>query len=45
MGCVVEEKMGKTGLMYAHINIGNEELKRFIDIKGFKVIEEIDLEL
>ena len=42
MGCILEERITETGSMYALINIGNDELTRFTDIKGFTLIDDSD---
>jgi GTP-binding protein HflX len=42
MGCILKEKISETGLMYAFINIGNDELNRFTDMKGFNLIDDSD---
>ena len=42
MGCILEERISETGLMYAFINIGNDELTRFTDIEGFTLIDDSD---
>ena len=42
MGCILEEKISETGIMYALINIGNDELMRFTNIEGFTLIEDTD---
>ena len=46
MGCVKEEKVSKSGKMFANISIGNNELNQFIDMKGFELchVEDILLE-
>ena len=43
MGCVNEEKVSSTGQIYAHIDIGHEELDRFIGISGFALCNEKDI--
>ena len=43
MGCVKEEKTSPTGKMLANIKIGNDELKQFIDIKGFDLCNDKDI--
>ena len=43
MGCVKEEKTSSTGKMLANIKIGNDELKQFIDIKGFDLCNDKDI--
>ena len=47
MGCINEEKTSSTGQMYAHINIGKDELDNLIGINGFALCkhEDIILEL
>ena len=43
MGCVNEEKVSSTGQIYAHIDIGHEELDRFIGISGFALCNDKDI--
>lgn len=43
MGCVQEEKISPTGKMLANIKIGNDELKQFIDVKGFELCNDKDI--
>jgi GTP-binding protein HflX len=43
MGCVNEEKVSATGQIYAHINIGHDELDRFIGINGFALCNDKDI--
>ncbi|MFL2726048.1 MAG: GTPase HflX [Gammaproteobacteria bacterium] len=40
MGCILEEKINNKGLMYLNINIGNDELHRFLNINGFNLIDD-----
>ena len=43
MGCVNEEKVSATGQIYAHIDIGHDELDRFIGINGFALCNDKDI--
>ena len=43
MGCINEEKISSTGQIYAHIDIGRDELDRFIGINGFALCEDKDI--
>ena len=43
MGCVNEEKISSTGQIYAHIDIGRDELDRFIGVNGFALCEDKDI--
>ena len=43
MGCVNEEKVSATGQIFAHIDIGRDELDRFIGINGFALCNEKDI--
>ena len=43
MGCVNEEKISATGQIYAHIDIGHDELDRFIGINGFALCNDKDI--
>ena len=43
MGCVNEEKISSTGQIFAHIDIGRDELDRFIGINGFALCEDTDI--
>jgi GTP-binding protein HflX len=43
MGCVNEEKVSSSGQIYAHIDIGHEELDRFIGISGFALCNDKDI--
>ena len=43
MGCINEEKISSTGQIFAHINIGRDELDHFIGINGFALCEDKDI--
>jgi hypothetical protein len=43
MGCINEEKISSTGQIYAHIDIGRDELDRFIGVNGFALCEYKDI--
>ena len=43
MGCINEEKISSTGQIYAHIDIGRDELDRFIGVNGFALCEDKDI--
>jgi GTP-binding protein HflX len=43
MGCINEEKISSTGQIYAHIDIGRDELDRFIGVSGFALCEDKDI--
>jgi GTP-binding protein HflX len=43
MGCINEEKISPTGKIYAHIDIGRDELDRFIGVNGFALCEDKDI--
>ena len=43
MGCINEEKISSTGQIYAHIDIGKDELDRFIGVNGFALCEDKDI--
>jgi len=43
MGCINEEKISSTGQIYAHIEIGRDELDRFIGVNGFALCEDKDI--
>lgn len=43
MGCVNEEKVSATGQIFAHIDIGHDELDRFIGINGFALCNDKDI--
>jgi GTP-binding protein HflX len=43
MGCINEEKISPTGQIYAHIDIGRDELDRFIGVNGFALCEDKDI--
>ena len=43
MGCINEEKISPTGQIYAHIDIGRDELDRFIGVNGFSLCEDKDI--
>ena len=43
MGCINEEKISSTGQIYAHIDIGMDELDRFIGVNGFALCEDKDI--
>jgi hypothetical protein len=42
MGCILEERISETGLMYVLLNIGNDELTRFTHIEGLTLIDDSD---
>jgi GTP-binding protein HflX len=43
MGCINEEKISSSGQIYAHIDIGRDELDRFIGVNGFALCEDKDI--
>jgi hypothetical protein len=43
MGCINEEKISPTGKIFAHINIGKDELNNFIGINGFALCDDKDI--
>ena len=43
MGCINEEKISSSGQIYAHIDIGRDELDRFICVNGFALCEDKDI--
>ena len=43
MGCVNEERVAATGQIYVHIDIGYDELDRFIGINGFALCNDKDI--
>ena len=43
MGCINKEKISPSGQIYAHIDIGRDELDRFIGINGFALCEDKDI--
>ena len=43
MGCINEERISSTGQIYAHIDIGRDELDRFIGVNGFALCEDKDI--
>ena len=43
MGCVNEERVAATGQIYMHIDIGYDELDRFIGINGFALCNDKDI--
>ena len=43
MGCINEEKISSSGQIYAHIDIGRDELNRFIGVNGFALCEDKDI--
>ena len=43
MGCIQEEKISVNGKMFANIKIGNDELNKFINLKGFEVCNDKDI--
>ena len=43
MGCINEEKIASTGQIYAHIDIGRDELDRLIGVNGFALCEDKDI--
>ena len=45
MGCVDKERVSDAGKIFAHIHIGQDELKGFVDIEGFALCEDKDIPL
>ncbi|RZO21345.1 MAG: GTPase HflX [SAR86 cluster bacterium] len=43
MGCINEEKISPTGKIFAHINIGRDELNNFVGINGFALCDDKDI--
>ena len=43
MGCINEEKISPTGKIFAHINIGIDELNNFVGINGFALCDDKDI--
>ena len=43
MGCINEEKISSTGKIFAHINIGRDELNNFVGINGFALCDDKDI--
>ena len=43
LGCVKEETVSPNGTMFANITIGNDELDKFINLKGFEVCDDEDI--
>ena len=43
LGCVKEEMVSPNGTMFANITIGNDELDKFINLKGFEVCDDKDI--
>ena len=43
MGCINEEKISSTGKIFAHINIGRDELNDFVGINGFALCDDKDI--
>lgn len=43
MGCINEEKISPTGKIFAHINIGRDELNNFVGIHGFALCDDKDI--
>ena len=43
MGCINEEKISHTGKIFAHINIGRDELNNFVGINGFALCDDKDI--
>ena len=43
LGCVKEETVSPNGTMFANITIGNDELDKFINLKGFEVCDDKDI--
>ena len=43
LGCVKEEAVSPNGTMFANITIGNDELDKFINLKGFEVCDDKDI--
>ena len=43
MGCINEEKISPTGKIFAHINIGRDELTNFVGINGFALCDDKDI--
>ncbi len=43
LGCVKEETVSPNGTMFANITIGNDELDKFINLKGFEVCHDEDI--
>ena len=43
MGCINEEKISSTGIIFAHINIGRDELNNFVGINGFALCDDKDI--
>ena len=43
MGCINEEKISPTGKIFAHINIGRDELNDFVGINGFALCDDKDI--
>lgn len=43
MGCINKEKISPSGQIYAHIDIGRDELDCFIGINGFALCEDKDI--
>ena len=43
MGCINEERVSSSGQIFAHIDIGMDELDNFIGINGFALCEDKDI--
>ena len=43
MGCIREEKIANCGRMFANVRIGNDELDRFLAVKGFELCHDEDI--
>ena len=43
MGCIREEKIANCGRMFANVRIGNDELDKFLAVKGFKLCHDEDI--